>query len=219
MIYQTFIVLDVLICCCCLVAKLCLTLPDPMDCSRWQAGSSVHGIILARVLEWVAISFSRGSSEPRDRTVSPAWQVDSLPPNQQGSLEVRITSVIWVFSSSGIHVNQVPAPVESTVCILRGKWASLSLEQMGKPRHRAFRQIAWTCTVWRLQSWDSHPARTSEHKLLISPLCSGWSWDANTRRCHEGTLVCLPILSSGKAGLTPCLSTFLLLLPGPLLGK
>ena len=39
---------------------------DPMDCSL--PGSSVHGILQARVLEWVAISFSRGSSRPRDQT-------------------------------------------------------------------------------------------------------------------------------------------------------
>ena len=51
---------------CCLVAQLCLTLCDPMDCSL--PGSSVHGILQARILEWVAISFSRGSSRPRDWT-------------------------------------------------------------------------------------------------------------------------------------------------------
>ena len=39
---------------------------ETMDYS--QLGSSVHGIFQARVLEWVAISFSRGSSQPRDRT-------------------------------------------------------------------------------------------------------------------------------------------------------
>ena len=44
-------------CCCCLVAKLCPTLWDPVDCS--PPGSSVHGILQARLLEWVAISFSR----------------------------------------------------------------------------------------------------------------------------------------------------------------
>ena len=42
------------------------TLCDPMDCRL--PGSSVHGIFQARVLEWVAISFSRGSSQPRDWT-------------------------------------------------------------------------------------------------------------------------------------------------------
>ena len=39
-----------------LVAQLCLTLCDPMDCS--PPGSFVHGILQARILEWVAISFS-----------------------------------------------------------------------------------------------------------------------------------------------------------------
>ena len=39
---------------------------DPMDCS--PSGSSVHGILQARILEWGAISFSRTSSQPRDQT-------------------------------------------------------------------------------------------------------------------------------------------------------
>ena len=47
------------------VAQLCLTLCDPMDCSL--PGSFVYGIFQAIVLEWVAISFSRGSSRPRTR--------------------------------------------------------------------------------------------------------------------------------------------------------
>ena len=42
------------------VAQSCPTLCDPMDCSL--PGSSIHGILQARILEWVAISFSRGSS-------------------------------------------------------------------------------------------------------------------------------------------------------------
>ena len=50
----------------CSVAKLCLTLCHPMDCS--PPGSSFHGISQARILEWVSISFSRGSSQPRDQT-------------------------------------------------------------------------------------------------------------------------------------------------------
>ena len=55
----------------------CPTLCDPMDCS--PPGSSVHGILQARLLEWVAISFSRESSWPRDHTQISALQVDSLP--------------------------------------------------------------------------------------------------------------------------------------------
>ena len=48
------------------VAQSCPTLCDPMDCSL--PSSSVHGIFQAIVLEWIAISFSRESSQPRDQT-------------------------------------------------------------------------------------------------------------------------------------------------------
>ena len=59
-----------------LVAQLCLTHCDPMDCS--PPGSSVHGILQARILEWVAIPFSRGSSNAGIEHRSPALQMDSL---------------------------------------------------------------------------------------------------------------------------------------------
>ena len=51
---------------CVLVAQSCPTLCDPMDFR--PPGSSVPGILQARILEWVAISFSRGSSQPRDQS-------------------------------------------------------------------------------------------------------------------------------------------------------
>ena len=53
-------------CCCCLVTKSCPILCNPMGCS--PPVSSVYGISQARILEWVAISFSRGSSQSRDQT-------------------------------------------------------------------------------------------------------------------------------------------------------
>ena len=46
------------------VAQSCPTLPDPMNCS--PPGSSFPGILQARLLEWVSVTFSRGSSRPRD---------------------------------------------------------------------------------------------------------------------------------------------------------
>ena len=51
---------------CAKLLQSCLTLCKPMDCS--PPGSCVHGTLQARILEWVAISFSRGYSPPRDRT-------------------------------------------------------------------------------------------------------------------------------------------------------
>ena len=49
-----------------LVTQLCLSLWDSVGCS--PPGSSVHGILQARILEWVSITFSRESSQPRDQT-------------------------------------------------------------------------------------------------------------------------------------------------------
>ena len=51
----------------CACAQLCLTLCDPMGYS--PPASSVHGTLQTRILEWVAISFSRGSSQLRDQTL------------------------------------------------------------------------------------------------------------------------------------------------------
>ena len=71
----------------CLVAQLCPTLCDPMDCS--PPGSSVHGILQARILEWVAISSSRESSYPGIESMFPALAggffttADLLPPEKK----------------------------------------------------------------------------------------------------------------------------------------
>ena len=60
------------------VAQSCLTLCDQLD-------YIVHGILQARILEWIAFPFFRGSSQPR----SPALQADSLPAEPQESQRVR----------------------------------------------------------------------------------------------------------------------------------
>ena len=54
----------------CLVTQSCLTLCNPTDCSL--PGSSVHGVLQARILEWVAMPCSKPGIEPR----SPTWQAD-----------------------------------------------------------------------------------------------------------------------------------------------
>ena len=75
-----------------LVTQLCPALCHPMDCS--PPGSCVHGILQARMLEWVAISFSRGSSWPRGWT-----QVSRIAGrlywlSQQGAILLKETSLI-----------------------------------------------------------------------------------------------------------------------------
>ena len=74
-----------------LVIKSCLTLCDPTNCS--PLGSSVHGIFQARILEWVAISFSRGSFSPRDWTWLSCIAGDSLPAEPPGK---PITLIILI---------------------------------------------------------------------------------------------------------------------------
>ena len=62
--------------CYCLVLQLCLILCDCMDCS--PPDFSVHGISQAGIQEWLAISFSKGYSQPKDRMPSPALKAGSF---------------------------------------------------------------------------------------------------------------------------------------------
>ena len=89
-----------------LISRSRSTLCDPMDCSL--PGSSAHGDFQARILKWIAICFSRGSSQLGDWTCvfskSPALQVDSLPLSNQGShnhpqFKLIISENLFRFSS------------------------------------------------------------------------------------------------------------------------
>ena len=74
-------------------AQLCPTLCDPMNDSL--PGSTLHGILQARILEWVAISFSRGQfPDPGIEPRSPALQVDYLPSKPPGKPLIK---VIYLF--------------------------------------------------------------------------------------------------------------------------
>ena len=68
---------------CVLLVQSCPTLCNPMDYS--PPGSSIHGMLQARILEWVAISFSRGSSQPRDQTWVSCIVGNSFPSESPGS--------------------------------------------------------------------------------------------------------------------------------------
>ena len=73
-----------------------LTLCDPMDCS--PPGSPVHGILQARIPEWVAISLSRGSSQLRDQThisVSPALTAVFFTTEPPGKPYFSLAANLW----------------------------------------------------------------------------------------------------------------------------
>ena len=80
------------------VAQSCPTLCDPVDCS--PAGSLVYGIFQAWILEWVAISFSRGSSRPRDWT--------------QVSRIVGRRFTVWATREAQSQRNAMPKNVQTT---------------------------------------------------------------------------------------------------------
>ena len=71
------------------VVQSSLTLYGPMDCNL--PGSSVHGILQARILEWVAFPFSRDLPNPGIEPRSPALQADSLPSEPLGKPQLPLT--------------------------------------------------------------------------------------------------------------------------------
>ena len=87
-----------------LVTHLYLTLCNPVDCSL--PGSSVHGILQSRILEWVAIHFSRGSSWPTDRTPVSciAGRFFTTWATRDAPLREGITLQIWLWKDSSVEV-------------------------------------------------------------------------------------------------------------------
>ena len=94
----------------------CLTNCSPMDCS--PPASSVHGILQTRILEWVAMTSSRGSSQPRGRTCVSCflcllhWQVDSLPLSHLGIpwrnfYYALKTSLKYIFNWFGLQTSKL----------------------------------------------------------------------------------------------------------------
>ena len=95
-----------------LVAHSCPTICNTMDCS--PPGSSVHGMLQARILEWVAISYSRGSCQPRDWVRFSCMQADSLPsepPQKQSLMHKRSTTT---------HLKPLSTPSNLVQSVLHG---------------------------------------------------------------------------------------------------
>ena len=109
------------------VAQSCPTFCDPVDCT-------VHGILQARILEWVTFSFSRDLPNPGIKPRSPTLQADSLPAEPQGSPRI-LEWVAYPFSSrstqprnqtgisciaGGFFTNWAmrEAPISSLICFI-----------------------------------------------------------------------------------------------------
>ena len=106
----------------------CPTLCNPTDCS--PPGSSVRGILQARILEWVAVPSSRGSSWPRDRTPISRflhWQAVSLPlapPGKAQWLSIQFSSVqslsrVWLFATPWTAARQASLFITNSRSLLK----------------------------------------------------------------------------------------------------
>ena len=82
---------------CCLVAKSCPSLFIPLDCS--PPGSSVYGISWTRILDWDAISFSRGSFQPRDQTCASCMASRLSTTDPPEKLQVCVCVYIYIYKT------------------------------------------------------------------------------------------------------------------------
>ena len=160
----------------CVCAQSCPTLCDLMDCS--PPGSSVHGIFQARVLQWVTISFSRVSSQPRDWTTSLAYPAlagrffTTEPPGKpwwkpMGTLQLQLFSS--TASIPGILAGGWPERGSASSSLEGdpgGAWAGLIL------RDRSCVSV-WACThhSGKLRKHQCAPPASHIH-LHTSPLAS-----------------------------------------------
>ena len=124
------------------VTQSCLTPWDPMDCI-------VHGILQARILEWVAAFFSRGSSQSSDRTYISHIAVNSLSAEPQG--KPQNTGVGNLSLLQGIFPTQ-----ESNRGLLHCRWILYQLSYQGSPVERTteWKELTNLCAVPFLKNWS-----------------------------------------------------------------
>ena len=167
--------------------QLCPTLCDPMDCS--PPGSSVHGIFQARILEWGAISSSRGSSQPTQgsnphlscllhcRRILSHWVTRELVLAATIRKLERVKSIINCNNSYVMIYNiyWTLEHVSATVSIIIYKYYTIqSSSQLDNPQYRNEKSVArrnWEAcpSEWRRQvlNWSQSPY---SYKLYF-PLC------------------------------------------------
>ena len=113
------------------VAQLHPTLCHPKD-------YIIHGILQARILEWIAVPFSRGSSQPRDRNQSPTLQVDSFPAEPQR--KPKNTGVGSLSLLQEIYPTQ-----ESNQRLLHCRWILYQLSYQGS--HQSLKDLKQLCSL------------------------------------------------------------------------
>ena len=161
------------------VAQSCPSLWHPTVCSL--PGSSVHGIFLARVLEWVAISFSRGSSRPRDRT-----RVSSIADRRftVGATREAQNHILSIYCELGNLLNTT-----STICSISWNNLIIPFWCMRKQRLRWIKLLTQAyivigdgarnenhvCLPCKPEFWTCVPQSKCPCRPVVLKV---WSWDS-----------------------------------------
>ena len=136
------------------VAQSCPTLSDPLDCSL--PGSSVYGIFQAKVLEWVATSFSRGSSRPRDQT-----RVSHTVDRHFTKWATREVPIQWIFTEAKAKD--------------MSSWQTISGLSKKAP---GFRFLTMEMPlIYASSNRDLKKTKSKIHiRFITIKLCVGWEW-------------------------------------------
>ena len=129
------IVLALCVCLCVLVAQSCLTLCNPMSCTL--PGSSVHGIFQARILEWVVMPFSRGSSPPRGQT----WVscIAGRLFTVWATREACVLALVLYLNIFNVHHQSFCSTLQSSIC-----WMKIVFEETS---HKANKKYNILCSL------------------------------------------------------------------------
>ena len=140
---------------CVLVAQLCPTLCDPVDCSL--PDSSVHRLVQARILEWVAISFSKGSSQPRDHNWVSCTEYYGYSHCVYGDEAGKRLAFPWghfpevtqLVGEQGIKERLPPESTPLTIKSYRKRWKGDDLVDTHPVAYiRLFVSGQWSLTIW-----------------------------------------------------------------------
>ena len=161
----------------------CLTLCDPVNCNL--LGSSFHEIFQARILDWVAIPFPRESFGPRDQTLSPELQVDSLSSKSPGKPRIY-KSFCWkknVFEHQKITTNHKRG-ILIIILVLFYEWEDARIwthwnysfdrhfNYLGpvscfSPSWIPIRRHYFGQLLWLIKLWPQHPLFTEMADVIL----------------------------------------------------
>ena len=152
------------------VAQSCLTLWDPVSYSL--PGSSIYGLLQARILQWVAILFSIGASWPRDRT-----QVSHI---------VGRFFALWVTRGAHQTQNNTLSTCTSTVA-RRGRILTAATSQRKRvswERMLGAKGVSWLRTMWETEAWRTWVWSPHTFQAEIW----GWRWGDGCRKEKKNVL-------------------------------